>query len=321
MGARSPRPYSAFSASLRLDHGEDGIRIGSMIYKERPLAVVEIEGLHYAYPPLAAGGEPIRVLAGVDLWVERGEFLAIMGRTGAGKTTLCQALNGIVPQATGGTIRGRVTVLGLNTRETPVAELAARVGLVFQDVESQLFNMTVEDEVAFGPESLGLDPREIAERVEWALDVVHMGEHHRRSPFRLSGGQKQRVAIAAVLAMRPEVLVLDEPSSGLDPVGKREVFAAVQQLKRDESITIIMAEHDAEKVAEFADRVAILNEGRIALVDTPERAFAQADLLWQAGVAGPPVSELARALNAEHGTQYRFTTLAEAHRALRAALG
>lgn len=284
------------------------------------MAVVEIQDLHYAYPPLAVGGEPIPVLRGVDLTVERGEFLALMGRTGAGKTTLCQALNGLVPQSTGGTIRGRVTVLGMDARRTPVPELAMRVGLVFQDAESQLFNMTVEDEVAFGPESLGLPPQKLAERVDWALSVVRMEGCRRRSPFHLSGGQKQRVAIASVLAMRPELLILDEPTAGLDPVGKREVLAVVEQLRRDEQVTVILVEHEAEWVAEFADRVAILAAGRIALVDSPVRLFSRPELLREAGVAGPQVSQLAQALNARHGTRHAFITLGEACRALSAEL-
>ncbi len=285
------------------------------------MAVVEIEGLHYAYPPLTPEGEPIAVLNGVDLTVERGELVAIMGHTGAGKTTLCQALVGIVPQSTGGRIRGRVSVLGCDPRRTPVPELAARVGLVFQDAESQLFNMTVEDEVACGPENLGLEPAEIARRVEWALSVVRMAGYRRRSPFQLSGGQKQRLAIAAVLAMQPEVMVLDEPSSGLDPAGKREVFATVQELRRERGMTIVMVEHEAEQVAEFADRVAVMAGGRLVLVDTPARVFAQADLLWAAGVAAPQVSELARALNERHATGYGFTTLAEAAETLGPTLG
>jgi energy-coupling factor transporter ATP-binding protein EcfA2 len=284
------------------------------------LAVVEIQDLHYAYPPLAAEGDPIPVLLGVELAVERGEFLALMGRTGAGKTTLCQTLNGLVPQSTGGTIRGRVTVLGLDARRTPVPELAARVGLVFQDAESQLFNMTVEDEVAFGPESLGLDPHEIAARVDWALAVVRMGEHRRRSPFHLSGGQKQRVAIASILAMRPEVLILDEPTSSLDPAGRREVLAVVQQLRQDERMTVILVEQEPEPVAELADRVAVLSGGRIVLHDAPRHVFAQADLLWEAGLAAPQVSQLAHALNARQGTRYAFTTPGEAYAALSAAL-
>ncbi len=284
------------------------------------MSVVEIADLHYSYPPLTPGGDAVPVLQGVDLQVERGEFVAVMGRTGAGKTTLCQALNGLVPQSTGGVIRGRVSVLGLNPRAAPVAELAAKVGLVFQDVESQLFNMTVEDEVAFGLESLALDPSEIAERVAWALSAVRMEGYRRRSPFQLSGGQKQRVALAAVLAMRPEVLILDEPSSGLDPVGKREVFEVVRRLKHERQMTIIMVEHDSEHVAAFADRVAILHKGRIACVGEPAEVFAEADLLWEAGVALPQVSELALALNARCGTRFSFTTTGEAVVALREAL-
>lgn len=284
------------------------------------MAVIEVDDLHYAYPPLTEGGEPIPVLKGVSLRVERGEFLSIMGPTGAGKTTLCLAMNGIVPQSTGGTIRGNVVVLGQNTKRTPVPELAAHVGVVFQDGESQLFNMTVEDEIAFGPETLGLDRKEIAERVDWALSRVHMEEYRRRSPFQLSGGQKQRVAIAAALAMQPEVLVLDEPSSGLDPIGKREVFSVVHRLKREQAMTIVMVEQEAEKIAEFSDRVAILHEGCIEMVDTPQRIFARLDRLYEIGLCGPQVSELADSLNRQHGTRFHFTLLDEACQALRSAL-
>ncbi len=284
------------------------------------MAVIEIKDLHYSYPPLVEGGQAVAVLQGVELTVERGEFLSIMGPTGAGKTTLCLALNGIVPQSTGGTIRGDVTVLGRNTKRTPVPELATYVGVVFQDAESQLFNMTVEDEIAFGPETLGLDPREIAERVDWALAVVHMEEHRRRSPFHLSGGQKQRVAIASLLAMQPAILVLDEPSSGLDPIGKFEVFSVVDQLKREHDMTIVMVEHEAEQIAAFSDRVAVLCAGRIEMVDAPARIFARADRLHEIGLWAPQVSELAGALNGQLQTHYQFSLLDEAHRALRPAL-
>ena len=197
------------------------------------MCAVEIDDLHYAYPPLWAGGASAEVLRGVSLTIERGEFLALMGPTGVGKSTLLMALNGIVPQSTGGVIRGRVTVLGAEARRTPVAELARRVGIVYQDAESQLFSTTVEDEVAFGPENLGIDPLEIAERVAWALDVVDMAAHRGRAPSQLSGGQKQRVAIAAALAMLPEVLILDEPTTALDPLGQREVLAVVGKLCRE----------------------------------------------------------------------------------------
>ena len=284
------------------------------------MAVVEVEQLHYAYPPLLPGAKPSEVLRGVDLLAEQGEFLSLMGPTGAGKTTLCLSMNGIVPQSTGGVIRGRVNVLGYDTRSTSVAELAAHVGIVYQDPESQLFCTTLEDEVAFGPENLGLDPQEIAERVTWALDVVGMSSYRMRSFMQLSGGQKQRVAIAASLAMLPEVLILDEPTAGLDPLGQLEVFSVIERLCRERRMTIIMVSQDAERIAQFSDRVAILWQGIIAAHDVPLRVFEDTKLLQQAGLAPPQVSELANVLNSSLGTRYHFILLDEAERELQSEL-
>lgn len=281
------------------------------------MSVISIENLHYAYPPLLPDGAPVAVLRGIDLAVERGEFLSLMGPTGAGKSTLCLALNGLVPQSTGGVIRGRVTVLGRDTRRTPVPELAARIGMVYQDPESQLFCTTVADEVAFGPESLSVPVPEIQERVDWALDVVKMGAYQERSPTQLSGGQKQRVAIAASLAMLPEVLVLDEPTASLDPMGQLEVFGVVEDLCRRRNMTIVMVSQDAEHVAQFSDRLAILVEGRIVREDAPLRVFEDADALAELGVAAPQVSEAAAILNRRHGTDYCFTLLDDAIRDMR----
>jgi energy-coupling factor transporter ATP-binding protein EcfA2 len=284
------------------------------------MSVIDINQLSYAYPPLLPDGQPVQVLSGIDLTVERGEVLAVMGPTGAGKSTLCLALNGLVPNSTGGVFGGRVTVLGHDTRTTPVAELARHVGIVYQDPDSQLFCANVEDEVAFGPENLAVPPQEIAERVAWALAVVDMSVHRLRSPAALSGGQKQRVAIAAGLAMLPEVLVLDEPTSGLDPQGQHEVWSAIQRLGHERSMTIIMVSQDAEQVAEFAQRVAVLDQGRLLCVDTPERVFADRTLLTTAGLAAPQVAEVAEALNARHGTALRFVRLDAAEAELRHAL-
>jgi energy-coupling factor transporter ATP-binding protein EcfA2 len=277
---------------------------------------ISIRDLHFSYPPLVSDGEPISVLEGIDLEVKGGEFVSIMGPTGVGKTTLCLALNGIVPQSTGGIIRGEVVVAGLNTRQHPVPELASWVGIVFQDPESQFFNMTVEAEVAFGPESLGLDPGEIRERIDWALTMVGMSQHRHRSPFQLSGGEKQRVAIAAILAMTPRILVLDEPTSGLDPMGKANVFRVVRELKQQDGMTIVMVEQESEKIAEFSDRVVVLRDGKVALMDTPDRVFAQVELMHEIGLAVPQVSELARLFNTRRNTSYVFTTLEDAYRAL-----
>lgn len=243
-----------------------------------------------------------------------------MGPTGVGKTTLCLALNGIVPHSTGGIFKGDVWVKDVNTKRTDVALLASMVGLVFQDPESQFFNVTVEDEVAFGPESLGLESRVIEERVGWALEVVDMSQYRRRSPFQLSGGQKQRVAIASIMAMQPAVLVLDEPTSGLDPVGKTEVFRVVNELKRQTGMTIIMVEHEAEKIAEFSDRVIILEDGAVALQGTPREVFSHTEVMERLGLFIPQVSELALMLNENLNTTYKFIHLDETYRALAADL-
>jgi len=244
-----------------------------------------------------------------------------MGPTGIGKTTLCLALNGIIPHSIGGVFKGDVWVMDTNTKRTDVATLASKVGIVFQDPESQFFNMTVEDEVAFGPESLGIEPRIIEERVGWALEVVGMAQFRRRSPFQLSGGQKQRIAIASILAMQPKVLVLDEPTSGLDPMGKAEVFRVVDELKRNNEMTIIMVEQEAERIAEFSDRIVILEDGVVVLEGTPRQVFSQIEIMQRIGLAIPQVSELASRLNHGWGTAYNFIDLEEAYLALIADSG
>jgi len=281
------------------------------------LSTIEIRNLTYAYPGVIKGVEPQDVLKGVDLTIEQGEFLALMGATGAGKSTLCMALNGLVPQSMGGVFGGSVTMLGRDTRHTPVAELAALVGVVYQDPESQLLAASVEDEVAFGPENLGLAVDEIKERIAWALGLVGMAHLCNRPSQWLSGGQKQRVVLAAVLAMLPQVLVLDEPTASLDPAGQREVFQVIEHLARERQMTILMVSHDAEQIAEYADRVAVLADGRIVAADTPQAVFGDEQLLIRAGIGAPQVSQIARLLREPLGTNWQFTRLAEAESALR----
>ena len=282
--------------------------------------IVSVRNLGYAYPAVQPDLPPQWVLRGLNLEVQPGEFVAIMGRTGAGKSTLCLALNGIVPQSTGGVIRGEVIVDGLNTKTTPVADLAQRVGLVFQDPETQFLNMDVEAEVAFGLENLGVAPALMAERVDWALAQVGMSAHKGRSPFRLSGGQKQRVALAAVLAMLPKVLVLDEPTASLDPAGKLEVLSVVRALARERAAAIIMVENDADYVAEFADRVIVLRDGAAALDGPPAEIFQRPEALREFGLNVPQVSEVAQCLNRRLDARFAFTRLEEAYNALSQSL-
>ena len=279
-----------------------------------------VDRLSYSYPSPVPGRDPVWVLQDVSLSVSEGEFVSIMGPTGVGKTTLCLALIGIVPQSTGGRIKGDVHIYGLNTKRQPVADLAQRVGIVFQDAETQLFNMSVEAEIAFGLESLGKPPEEIAERVDWALALVGMSGFKDRSPFHLSGGQKQRVAIASILAMTPSILVLDEPTANLDPLGKAEVFTVVRELRRKRGMTIIMVEHESEHIAEFSDRVIVLDHGRVELEGRPARIFSQVDRMREIGLDVPQVSELAHRHNQKYQTKFAFTRLDETYQALKSRL-
>jgi len=260
------------------------------------LSAVDLEHVYYAYPPTHSGGLPVEVLSDVSLSIERGEFLSLMGATGSGKTTLCMALNGLVPRSTGGIFRGHVVVLGHDTRETPVATLARQVGIVFQDPDSQFFCASVEDELAFGPENLAVPPVEIAERITWALDLVGMLAARHRAPALLSGGQKQRVAIAAALTLLPEILILDEPTASLDPIGQHDVFAAIRRLAAEREMTIVLASQDAEQVAECSDRVGVLLNGRLARVEEPHVVLSDSELLCAAGLGAPQVTEAALCL-------------------------
>ena len=275
--------------------------------------IVRIDGLGYAYPPIDLDGRREWVLRDINLEIHAGEFISIMGATGVGKTTLCLALNGIVPNSTGGTIRGDVYIDGLNTKRHPVSDLAQHVGVVFQEPETQLFNVSVEAEIAFGLESLGLPAMEIGERITWALSVVGMTEFRDRSPFKLSGGQKQRVAIASILAMEPKIIVLDEPTASLDPVGKTEVFSIVRELRQKHGITIVMVEHESERIAEFSDRVIVLGNGTVQMASSPADVFSKVNEMLALGLSIPQVSELAYLLNRRNNTEYVFTQLEEAY--------
>ncbi len=277
-----------------------------------------IRDLHYAYPPPLHGGAPVSVLRGVNLEIGAGEFVAVLGRVGAGKSTLCMALNGLVPHATGGVFRGDVTVLGRNTKTHPIADLARSAGLVFQDPEMQLTQMRVEDEIAFGPENLGVPTGEIEERVTWALDAVGLAGYRDRSPLLLSGGEKQRVAIAAILAMRPQVLALDEPTANLDPAGKAAIFNLLARLARERQITIVLATQELERVARYAQRVVVLHDGVIALDAAPAAVFAQTPRLREWGIGVPQLAELASFLTQQTGRPYRFLHMGEAYAQLRA---
>jgi energy-coupling factor transporter ATP-binding protein EcfA2 len=282
--------------------------------RDETASLITIRNFTYRYPPVTEGEPPVTALEGINLDVPAGEFLGITGTTASGKSTLCLALNGLVPHATGGIISGDVVVDGWNTKQVKVPRMATRIGLVFQDPESNLVGLSVEDEVAFGPENLGLPAAEIADRVDWALRVVGMSAERQRSANQLSGGQKQRVAIAAVLSMQPEVLVLDEPTAQLDPRGKVEVSSAIEALRRERGgrMTVVMVEQDAELLAQFANRIVVLDAGRIVAEGPPRAVFREVGALETRGVAVPQMAEVADRLNRRIGASFDFLTTAEA---------
>ncbi|MDH5811508.1 MAG: ABC transporter ATP-binding protein, partial [Candidatus Methanomethylicaceae archaeon] len=228
------------------------------------MPIVEVCSLSYTYP-----GSPKPTLTNVNLSVEEGEFILLTGPSGCGKTTLCRCLNGLIPNSYGGEFTGKVIVDGLVTTEHPVYEIAQHVGLVFQNPENELFCTSVEREVAFGPENLALPRDEIRKRVEESLAMVGISHLRDKSPEELSGGEQQKVAIAALLAMKPKILVLDEPTANLDPASAQSVLNTLLKLNEESGVTMILVEHRLEMVAHMADRCAILNEGRLVLVGEP----------------------------------------------------
>ena len=275
-----------------------------------------IKELRFAYPPLSPEDVARWVIDGLDLEVHEGEWMAIMGANDAGKTTLCLLLAGLAPYLTGGELEGQIKVAGRHTAEHPPPALADTVGFVFQVPEMQLFNPTVEAEVAWGLENLGLPMPEIRTRLDEVLNLLRLDHLRQRSPGDLSGGEKKRVALASVLAMRPSLLILDEPMGGLDPAGQREVLDALSRLRRDRSTTIVMTESDPEAVAVFADRMVVLDKGQIAVEGTPRELFCQADRMGALGVAVPQMAQVATSLNRRLGTGFDFLTQEEAREAL-----
>jgi len=232
------------------------------------LAVIEAKGLTYTYP---GGTKPS--IEDVSITLESGEFVILTGPSGCGKTTLCRCFNGLIPHFYGGKLEGDLVVAGLKVSEHLIYELARHVGLVFQNPENQLFALSVEKDVAFGLENLGMPRDEIKKRVDWALQMTGIEDLRERAPNELSGGQQQRVAIACVLAMQPEVMVLDEPTSFLDPVGAQKIFEVVNDLNKKLGITVVLVEHRLDLASQYANHVIVVDEGKIVLDGEPREVF------------------------------------------------
>ena len=251
------------------------------------MPIIKTDNLHFTYQ-----GDEKETLHGVNLEIEEGTFVAILGHNGSGKSTLAKLFNGILLPT-----EGRVLVDGIDTtHEDKLLQVRAAV-MVFQNPDNQIVANVVEDDVAFAPENLGVDPAEIRRRVDAALKTVGMYEYRLHAPHLLSGGQKQRVAIAGVLTMQPKCIVLDEPTAMLDPVGRREVVSTVTRLCREEGITVVLITHHMSECV-GADRLVVMSEGNVIADGTPREVFSQVELLRSEGLSVPTTTELIYDLDA-----------------------
>ncbi|NLO89542.1 MAG: energy-coupling factor transporter ATPase [Clostridia bacterium] len=254
------------------------------------MAFIELKNVSVIYKP----GTPYEAVAleDINLSIDKGEFLGIIGPTGSGKSTLVQLLNGLIKPHKGKVFVDGIDLSGLKGYR--LREMRRRIGLVFQYPENQLFAETVVEDIAFGPRNLGLDEDEVQRRVIEAMEFVGLDyeSFKDRSPFSLSGGEMRRTAIAGILAMGPEVLVLDEPSAGMDPRGRGEILNRIARIHEELKIAVVLVSHNMEDIARFARRVVVLNEGRLVLEGTPREIFSQGDKIRSLGLEVPPITEL-----------------------------
>ena len=250
--------------------------------------IITTKDLMFEYRAQLPEESNTRVLNQITLSIRKGEFLAILGHNGSGKSTLAKHFNAVLKPTA-----GKVEVEGIDTADdSRVFDIRQTVGMVFQNPDNQIVATIVEEDVAFGLENMGVEPKEIRRRVDEALRQVDMVEYYRHSPHQLSGGQKQRVAIAGIIAMRPDCIVLDEPTAMLDPRGRREVMKTIQELNRENGITVVLITHYMDEAVK-ADRVVVIDEGDILLDGTPKQVFRNVELLKSVGLDVPQVTELA----------------------------
>jgi len=254
------------------------------------LKLISVKNLSFRY-----FGSTAPILQEIDLEIGEKEIVLIVGHSGSGKSTLLRAINGLIPHQHNGEYQGDVIVDGLSVRQTEMSQLALKVGYIFQNPENQIFMFSVERDIGFGLENLGLPKEEIRERVNWAMDLLKIGDLALRAPHELSDGQKQRVAIAGVIAMRPKILILDEPTSLLDPFAARELVKLVQSLRAELGITILIVEHRLDLVAKVSDRLVVMSDGKIVLQGNPRDILSRSDVS-DYGVTVPAVVRLAKTL-------------------------
>lgn len=253
---------------------------------------IEISHLTHLYNPGTAMER--KALDDVNITINDGEFVAFIGHTGSGKSTLIQHLNALIKPTS-----GKILLDGedINADKSKLKAIRQKVGLVFQYPEHQLFEMTVFKDVCYGPKNMGLSDEEIKSAAEKALNLVGLDQSfYDKSPFELSGGQKRRVAIAGILAMNPRVLVLDEPTAGVDPRGRDEILGAIDHMHKETGITVILVSHSMEDVAKYADRIVVMNNGHVALTGTPKEVFSHVSELEEMGLAAPQTSYVMKGL-------------------------
>ncbi|NVM30452.1 MAG: ATP-binding cassette domain-containing protein [Candidatus Helarchaeota archaeon] len=253
-------------------------------------------------------------LRNINLQIERGEFILLSGPTGCGKTTLCRCLTGLIPQFHSGVLDGEVLIDGLNTKKKPVYEIAKKVGMVFQNPENQLVAQTVERDLGFAMENLGYPPEKIRSKIEEIIKKLQLEPLRNKAPYELSGGEQQQVAIASILTLGPDIIILDEPTSNLDPVAAKNIMRLLKDLNLDENKTIILIEHRLELVVPLINRVLIMDDGEIILDGTPGRVLAD-EKVKQLGLGVPKVIQLSEMLK-EAGLQFEkmpLTPLELAH--------
>ena len=279
---------------------------------------IKLEGINYIY---GQGTEMVvHALKNINLEIKDGEFVGLIGHTGSGKSTLVQHLNGLIKPT-----QGHIYFDGqdIYAEGYSLKKHRSNVGLVFQYPEHQLFEVDVLSDVCFGPKNLGMNKTEAEEQAKKALELVGLDEsYYKRSPFDLSGGQKRRVAIAGVLAMKPRMLILDEPTAGLDPQGRKEILNLISGLRDRAGITVVLVSHSMEDVAEYVDRIVVMNKGSIAFDDIPKKVFVHDEELEEMGLAAPEVSYIVRRLRAAGlDTETDAITVEEAAKDILAALG
>ncbi|WP_160848673.1 ATP-binding cassette domain-containing protein [Pontibacillus yanchengensis] len=263
---------------------------------------VRVKELAFQYPDTEE-----KTLKDINFTLRYGEILGVVGPTGAGKSTLAMCLNGLIPEVIEGELEGEVYIKEENIQDFSVADVSEYVGFVFQEPENQLSQMTIEEEIAFGMGNLGVSRSEMEVRIKDALAQVGLTGYEKRSPLALSGGQQQRLAIASVLAMRPSIMIMDEPTSMLDPKGKNEVYDVLQNLKGYD-MTGIIIDHEVERIATYCDKILVLNEGEVQAFGTPEEVFTQIELLHQFQLNAPQVTEFLYRYNQEYQQDVKLST-------------